>query len=57
MDCKKETNTQETGFMPLSSLIEMLPKRGANSLLYVKVEQGEIMLGGSELNNGLFSVL
>ena len=45
---QKETNTQETGFMPLSSLIEMLPKRGANSLLYVKVEQGEIMLGGSE---------
>jgi hypothetical protein len=43
---QKVTNTQETGFMPLSSLIEMLPKTGANSLLYVKVEQGEIMLGG-----------
>jgi hypothetical protein len=43
---QKVTNTQETGFMPLSSLIAMLPKTGANSLLYVKVEQGEIMLGG-----------
>jgi V8-like Glu-specific endopeptidase len=43
---QKVTNTQETGFMPMSSLIEMLPKTGANSLLYVKVEQGEIMLGG-----------
>jgi hypothetical protein len=43
---QKVTNTQETGFMPLSSIIEMLPKTGANSLLYVKVEQGEIMLGG-----------
>ncbi len=43
---QKVTNTQETGFMPLSSLIAMLPKTGANSLLSVKVEQGEIMLGG-----------
>jgi hypothetical protein len=43
---QKVTNTQETGFMPLPSLIEMLPKTGASSLLYVKVEQGEIMLGG-----------
>jgi hypothetical protein len=43
---QKVTNTQETGFVPLSSLIAMLPKTGANSLLYVKVEQGEIMLGG-----------
>ena len=43
---QKVTNTQETGFMPLSSIIEMLPKTGANSLLYVKVEQGENMLGG-----------
>jgi membrane-associated HD superfamily phosphohydrolase len=40
------TNTQDVGFMPLSSLIETLPKKGANSLLYIKVEQGEIMLGG-----------
>jgi hypothetical protein len=43
---QKVTNTQETGFMPLSSLIAMLPKTGANSLLYVKVEQGAMMLGG-----------
>lgn len=43
---QKVTNTQETGFMPLSSLIAMLPKTGADSLLYMKVEQGEIMLGG-----------
>ncbi len=43
---QKVTDTQETGFMPLSSLIETLPKTGADSLLYVKVEQGEIMLGG-----------
>jgi hypothetical protein len=43
---QKVTNTQETGFMPLSSLIAMLPKTGADSLLYIKVEQGEIMLGG-----------
>jgi hypothetical protein len=27
-----------SGFMPLSALIEMLPKSGADSLLYVKVE-------------------
>jgi|GEM_PF-3235289 hypothetical protein len=43
---QKVTNPQETGFMPLSSLIAMLPKKGADSLLYIKVEQGEIMLGG-----------
>ena len=43
---QKLTNTQEAGLIPLSSLIEMLPKAGANSLLYIKVEQGEIMLGG-----------
>jgi len=43
---QKVTNTQETGFMPLSSLIAMLPKTGADSLLYIKVEQGEVMLGG-----------
>ena len=43
---QKVTNPQETGFMPLSSLIAMLPKTGADSLLYIKVEQGEIMLGG-----------
>ncbi len=35
---QKITNTQETGFMPLSSLLDMLPKTGADSLLYVKVE-------------------
>ena len=27
-----------TGFMPLSALIEMLPKSGADSLLYIKVD-------------------
>jgi len=32
--------------MPLSALIEMLPKTGADGLLYVKVEQGELMLNG-----------
>lgn len=31
-------NTNIDGFMPLSSLIEKLPKTGADSLLYVKVE-------------------
>jgi S1-C subfamily serine protease len=35
---QKVTNTKELGFMPLSSLIEMLPKTGADSLLYFKVE-------------------
>jgi hypothetical protein len=35
-----------TGFVPLSTLIDALPKTGADSLLYVKVEQGAIMLGG-----------
>jgi hypothetical protein len=43
---QKVTNTQENGFMPQSSLIAMLPKTGADSLLYIKVEQGVIMLGG-----------
>ena len=36
---QKVTNTRETGFMPMSSAIEMLPKTGADSLLYIKVEQ------------------
>lgn len=40
-------NTQETGFMPLSSLIEMLPKTGADSLLYIKVEPGVRYLSGT----------
>jgi hypothetical protein len=43
---KKFTNVNETGYMPLSALIETLPKTGAESLLYVKVEQGELMLNG-----------
>jgi hypothetical protein len=43
---RKVTNTQETGFMPLSSLIEMLPKKGADSLLYIKVEPGELYSSG-----------
>jgi hypothetical protein len=32
------TNSQEAGFMPLSSLLDMLPTTGADNLLYVKVE-------------------
>jgi S1-C subfamily serine protease len=44
---QKIASINETGYMPLSSLIEKLPKTGADSLLYVKVEQGELMLGGT----------
>jgi S1-C subfamily serine protease len=36
---QKFTNTNIDGYMPLSSLIEVLPKTGADSLLYIKVEQ------------------
>lgn len=43
---QKFTNINEAGYMPLSALIETLPKTGAESLLYVKVEQGEAMLNG-----------
>jgi S1-C subfamily serine protease len=43
---QKVMNTQEIGFMPLSSLIEMLPKKGADSLLYIKVEPGVRYLSG-----------
>jgi hypothetical protein len=43
---QKFTSVNETGYMPLSALIETLPKTGAESLLYVKVEQGELMLNG-----------
>jgi len=43
---QKFTNAQETGFMPLSSLIEMLPEKGADSLLYIKTEPGERYLSG-----------
>jgi hypothetical protein len=43
---QKFTNINDTGYMPLSALIETLPKTGAESLLYVKVEQGELMLNG-----------
>jgi hypothetical protein len=39
---QKVKSTQEAGFMPLSSLIEMLPKTGADSLLYVKVESADL---------------
>jgi hypothetical protein len=35
---QKFTNTQEDGFISLSSLLEKLPSTGADSLLYVKVE-------------------
>jgi hypothetical protein len=43
---QKVTNARETGFLPLSSAIEMLPKTGADSLLYIKVEPGEVYLSG-----------
>ncbi len=43
---QKFANTKETGFMPLSSLIETLPKTGADSLLYIKVEPGVTYLSG-----------
>ncbi len=43
---QKVTSTQETGFMPLSSLLEMLPKKGADSLLYIKVDPGVVYLSG-----------
>jgi S1-C subfamily serine protease len=44
---QKVTNTQKTGFMPLSSLIETLPKTGADSLLYIKVEPGMTSLAAT----------
>ena len=44
---QRVTNTKETGFMPLSSLIEMLPKTGADSLLYIKVEPGMTSLAAT----------
>jgi S1-C subfamily serine protease len=37
---QKVNNVSITGFMPLSAMIEMLPKIGADSLLYIKVEPG-----------------
>ena len=43
---QKFANINETGYMPLSALLETLPKTGTESLLYVKVEQGELMLNG-----------
>lgn len=46
-ETQKFKNISETGFMPLSALIETLPRTGADSLLYVKVEQGELMLNGN----------
>jgi len=35
---QKFTNSGSSGFIPLSALIQTLPKTGADSLLYVKVE-------------------
>ena len=35
---QKFANSNSSGFMPLSELIETLPKTGADSLLYVRVE-------------------
>ena len=43
---QKVENTREAGFIPLSSLIEMLPTKGADSLLYLKVEPGVLYLSG-----------
>jgi serine protease Do len=44
---QKVTNTRETGFMPMSSAIERLPKTGADSLLYIKVEPGMTSLAAT----------
>jgi hypothetical protein len=44
---QKVTNIQETGFMPMSSAIERLPKTGADSLLYIKVEPGMTYLAAT----------
>ncbi len=41
------TNTKTDGYMPLSTLVEMLPKSGADSLLYVKVEPGMTSLAAT----------
>jgi S1-C subfamily serine protease len=41
------TNTDTSGYMPLSALIEMLPKTGANSLLYITVEPGMTSLAAT----------
>ena len=43
---QKITDLRTTGFMPLSSLIESLPEKGADSLLYIKVEPGAVYLSG-----------
>ena len=43
---QRVTNTRQDGYMPLPSLIEMLPKKGADSLLYIKTEPGEVYLSG-----------
>ncbi len=54
---QKFANINETGYMPLSALIETLPKTGAESLLYVKVEQGEAHAQRRLPSYGLFPVL
>jgi tetratricopeptide (TPR) repeat protein len=38
---QKFTNPNETGFMPLSAILEVASKAGADSLLYVKTERNE----------------
>jgi len=43
---QKFSDPTVTGFVPLPTLLETLPKTGADSLLYVRVEQGAVMLGG-----------
>jgi len=45
---QRVTNTRQDGYMPLPSLIEMLPTKGADSLLYIKVEPGAPYLSGIE---------
>jgi S1-C subfamily serine protease len=41
------TNAKTDGYMPLSTLVEMLPESGADSLLYVKVEPGMTSLAAT----------
>lgn len=44
---QRVSEAKETGFMPLSDLIERLPKTGADSLLYIKVEPGMTSLAAT----------
>jgi hypothetical protein len=44
---QKFTNINTSGYLPLSALIEMLPKTGADSLLYITVEPGMTSLAAT----------